>query len=132
MAMKAEVLVARLLFLGGVVSVALMLAGLVDLEIRTATSSRSIDVARVVENRQVGRSVDVYVSLPQLARALRRRPPDPVAIITTGIVLLLLTPAIGLAAALVGFVREGDRTYAVISAVLILALLCGFAFRLGG
>lgn len=130
--MKAEVLVARLLFLGGVVSVALMLAGLVDLEIRTATSSRSIDVARVVENRQVGRSVDVYVSLPQLARALRRRPPDPVAIITTGIVLLLLTPAIGLAAALVGFVREGDRTYAVISAVLILALLCGFAFRLGG
>lgn len=130
--MNAEALVARLLLIGGVVSVTLMLVGLVDLEIRTATSSHSIDAARVVENRQVGRSVDVYVSLPQLGRALRRWPPDPVAIVTSGIVLLLLTPAIGLAAALVGFVREGDRTYAVISAVLILALLCGFAFRLGG
>lgn len=130
--MKAEVLVARLLFWGGVVSVALMLAGLVDLEVHAVAGHHALDVPRIIENRQAGRSVDVFVSLPQLARGLRRWPPDPVAIMTVGIVLLLLTPAIGLAAALVGFVHEDDRSYAIISALLILALLFGFAFRLEG
>jgi uncharacterized membrane protein len=132
MAVRAEVLVARLLFWGGVVSVALMLTGLVGLEMHALSGGHALDVPRVFENRQVGRSVDVFVSLPQLERALRRWPPDPVAIMTVGIVLLLLTPAIGLAAALVGFVHEGDRSYAIISALLILALLFGFAFRLDG
>lgn len=130
--MKVETLVARLLFLGGVVSVALMLTGLVDLELHTMTPGQRLDVARIVENRQAGRSVDVYVSLPQLGRALRHWPPDPVAIMTTGIVVLLLTPTMGLAAALAGFLHEGDRAYALISTLLILALLFGFAFRLGG
>ena len=130
--MKAEALVARLLFLGGVVSVALMLTGLVDLELQAMTRGQRLDAARIVENRQAGRSVDIYVSLPQLGRALRHWPPDPVAIMTTGIVVLLLTPTVGLAAALAGFLHEGDRAYAVISSLLILALLFGFALRLGG
>ena len=130
--MKAEALVARILFLGGAVSVALMLIGLVSLEIHAFTGGHAVEIPRVVENREAGRSVDVFVSLPQLARALRGRPPDPIAIITAGVVLLLLTPTIGLVTALVGFVREGDHAYAVISAVLIVALLFGFAFRLGG
>jgi uncharacterized membrane protein len=130
--MRAEALVARLLFLGGVASVALMLTGLVDLEIHAVARGHVFDVPRVVENRQAGRSVDVFVSLPQLMRGLRHWPPDPIAITTAGVVVLLLTPAIGLAAAFVGFVRERDRAYAVISALLILALLFGFAWRLGG
>ena len=130
--MKTEVLVARFLFWSGVVSVVLMLAGLVDLELHALAGGHALDVTRVVENRQAGRSVDVFVSLPQLTRALRRWPPDPVATMTVGIVLLLLTPAIGLAVALVGFVHEDDRSYAIISVLLILALLFGFAFRLDG
>lgn len=132
MAVTAETLVARLLFWGGVASVTLMLAGLVDLEAHALTGGHPLDVRRVVENRQAGRSVDVFVSLPQLARGLGHWPPEPVAIMTAGIVVLLLTPAMGLAAALVGFAQERDRAYAIISTLLILALLAGFAFRLDG
>jgi uncharacterized membrane protein len=76
--------------------------------------------------------VDVVVSLPQLGRLLRRWPPDPVAIMTSGIVMLLLTPVLTLAAALAGFVHERDSTYAVIAALLIFALLFGFALGLVG
>ena len=130
--MRAEALVARVLFLGGVASVALMLTGLVDLEVHALVSGHAVDAARIVENREAGRAVDVYVSLPALARGLGRWPPDPVAIATAGVVLLLLTPAAGVVAALVGFVQERDRAYAVISALIVLALLVGFALRLGG
>jgi uncharacterized membrane protein len=130
--MTASALVARVLFLGGLASVALMLAGLIALEGHALAGGQSVDAARIVENRRAGRSVDVFVSLPQLGRSLRRWPPDPVAIMTSGIVVLLLTPVLALAAALRGFVHERDSRYAVIAALLIVALLFGFAFRLGG
>jgi uncharacterized membrane protein len=130
--MRVEALVSRILFLGGVAGVALMLAGLVALEIRAWTGGRALEVPRIVENREAGRSVDVFVSLPQLRRALGAWPPDPVAVITSGIVVLLLAPTLGLTAALGGFLREHDRLYAGISALLVAALLFAFTFRLGG
>jgi uncharacterized membrane protein len=129
---KTETLVARLLFLGGVASVALMLAGLVDLEVHAAARGHAVELPRVAENREAGRSVDVFVSMPALVRGLRQRPPDPVAIATAGVVVLLLTPVAGLLAALVGFARERDSAYVVIATLLIAALLFGFALRLGG
>jgi uncharacterized membrane protein len=131
-ALRAEALVARLLFVGGVVSVGLMLLGLVDLEVHAAVGQRAVDIARVIENRQAGRAVDVYVSVGQVARALGRWPPDSTAIMTLGVVVLLLTPTLGLAAALVGFLGERDRLYALVAAALIAALLGGFMLRLGG
>lgn len=122
----------RILFLAGVAGVALMLIGLVDLELHAWMAAHALEVPRIVENREAGRSVDVFVSLSQLRRALAAWPPDPVAIITCGIVLLLLAPALGLMAALGGFLRERDRRYATISALLIVALLFALTFRLGG
>jgi uncharacterized membrane protein len=129
---RTETLVARLLFLGGVASVALMLAGLIDLEAHAAARGHAVELPRVAENRQAGRSVDVFVSVPALVRGLRQRPPDPVAIATAGVIVLLLTPVAGLLAALVGFARERDPAYVVITTLLIAALLFGFALRLGG
>jgi uncharacterized membrane protein len=129
---RAEALVARVLFVGGTASVALMLAGLLSLEIHAFSGGHAVEIPRMAENREAGRSVDVFVSVPQLARALRHWPPDATAGITTGVVLLLLTPTISLVAALVGFVRQRDHTYAVIAGLLIIALLFGFAFRLAG
>ena len=122
----------RVLLVGGSLAVAVMLTGLVALEIRAVRTAHPLDIAHVVENREAGRSSDVFVSLPQLARALRRRPPDPVAVITAGIVLLLTTPAAALLAALAIFVGEGDRAYAAICTVLLAALVCGLLLNLGG
>ena len=130
--MKSERLVARCVFWGGVASVALMLAGLGAVEIHAWTRGQPVEARRIVENRQVGRSVDVFVSVAQLSRALRQWPPDPVAVMTAGIITLLVTPAIGLAAALAGFIAARDGVYAIISTVLIGALLFGLVFRLGG
>jgi len=124
--------VSRVLLLGGSVAVAVMLVGLVALEVRAMRTAHPLDIAHVIENREAGRSVDVFVSLPQVARALRHRPPDPVAIITAGILVLLVTPGAALLAALIAFARAGEREYATICAALIVALVCGFFLNVGG
>ena len=124
--------VSRVLLLGGSVAVALMLVGVVALEVRAMRTAHPLDIAHVIENREAGRSVDVFVSLPQVARALRHRPPDPVAIITAGILVLLVTPGAALLAALIAFARAGEREYATICAALIVALVCGFFLNVGG
>ena len=128
---NVERAVSRVLLIGGSLAVVLMLVGLVALEIRAARTAHPLDVAHVVENREAGRSSDVFVSLPQLARALGRRPPDSVAIITAGIVLLLATPGAALLVALIAFVRVRDRAYAVICSALLAALVCGFLLNVG-
>ena len=124
--------VSRILLLGGSLAVGLMLVGLVALEVRATRTAHPLDVAHVVENREAGRSVDVFVSVPQVARALGRRPPEPVAVITAGIVVLLATPGAALLAALTAFARAGDRGYATICAALLAALACGFFLNIGG
>jgi uncharacterized membrane protein len=127
-----ERLTARILLLGGSLAVALMLVGLVALEVRATRTAHPLDVAHVVENRQAGRPADVFVSLPQLARVLGRRPPDPVAVITAGIVVLLATPGAALLVALTAFLRLRDREYAAICTALAAALVCGFLLNAGG
>ena len=122
----------RILLIGGSLAVALMLVGLVALEVRATRTAHPLDVAHVVENREAGRSVDDFVSLPQLARALGRWPPDPVAVITAGIVVLLATPGAALLVALTVFLRLRDREYAAICAALVVALVCSFLLSAGG
>ena len=121
----------HILLLGGTLAVALMLVGLVALEVHAARTAHQLDVAHVVENREAGRSIDVFVSLPQVARALGRWPPEPVAVIAAGVVVLLATPGAALVVALIAFERVGDRAYAVICAALLVALVCGFLLNVG-
>ena len=126
-----ERLVSRILLLGGGAAVALMLVGLVGLEWPDAPTSHRREAAHVLENRAAGRSADVFVSLPQLGRALRRRPPEPAAVTAAGIVVLLATPGLALVAALAAFATAGDRRYVAICAALIAALVVGFVFSAG-
>ena len=130
--MTPERAVSRVLLLGGFLAVALMISGLAALEIRALRTAHPLDVAHVVENREAGRSVDVFMSVPQLARALARWPPSPLAVIAAGIVVLLATPAAGLVAALVAFEREHDSRYIVICVALIAGLVAGFFLNVGG
>jgi len=124
--------VSRVLFLGGFLAVALMIGGLAALELRALRTAHPLDIAHVVENREAGRSVDVFVSVPQLARALARWPPSPLAVIVVGIVVLLATPAVGVVAALIAFAREHDRCYVVICVALLVGLVTGFFLNVGG
>ena len=129
--MTTERLVSRVLMLGGVLSVAAMVIGLVGLEAHAIRTGGSLDVPRVVANRAAGRAVDVFVSLPEAARALTRWPPDPLAGIAAGLVGLLVTPALGVLAALLRFVELRDRQYVAICLVLIAGLACGLLMPAG-
>jgi uncharacterized membrane protein len=124
--MTVERLVARVLMVGGAVSVAIMVLGLVVLESHALATGTRLEVPRAD-----GRAADVFVSIPQIARALAQWPPDPLAGIALGLAVLLLTPICGVVAALICFTRIADRDYLVICIVLLVELCCGVLFRIG-
>jgi uncharacterized membrane protein len=125
-----ERIIARLLLLGGLLSVSLVLGGLVVYAIQGHPEAR--EIVRVVKNREAGRPVDVFSSVGDVRRAILRRPPDPLAVTAFGLVCLLVTPVLGVAAAAVAFWRAGDRDYAAIASVVLGMLLLSFALAAGG
>jgi uncharacterized membrane protein len=127
---RVERWVARVLLLGGLLSVSLVLGGLVVYAIQGRPEAR--EIVRVIENRQAGRAVDVFTSLGDVRRALTRRPPDPLAVTALGLVLLMATPVLGVVAAGVAFWRARDRQYAGIAGVVLAMLLLSIALAAGG
>jgi len=127
---RVERLIARVLLLGGLLSVSLMLGGLIVYAAQGRPEAR--EIVRVVKNREAGRAVDVFTSLGDVRRALAQRPPDPLAVTALGLVGLLVTPVLGVAAASVTFWRAGDRDYAAIAGVVLGMLLLSFALAAGG
>ena len=127
---RVERVIGRVLMLGGLLSVSLVLAGLVVYAGQGHPEAR--EMVRVVHNRAAGRPVDVFTSLGDVRRALAQRPPDPLAVTALGLVCLLATPVLGVAAASLGFWRAGDREYAVIAGVVLAMLLLSFALAAGG
>ena len=100
----AEILASRVLFWGGVASVAMMALGIAG----ALWLGAELPV--------------VYSSVAQVAVALGRWPVEPFAVVAAGILLLLVTPVVSVIGVLVVFLSAGDRRYAAISAVLLLAL----------
>jgi uncharacterized membrane protein len=127
---RVERLIARVLLLGGVLSVSLVLGGLVFYAVQGRPEAR--EIVRVVRNREAGRAVDVFSSLGDVRRALERHPPDPLALTALGLLCLLVTPVLGVAVAAVAFWRAGDRDYAAIAGVVLGMLLLSFALAAGG
>ena len=127
---RVERLIARVLLLGGVLSVSLVLGGLVFHAVQGRPEAR--EIVRVVRNREAGRAVDVFTSLGDVRRALAQYPPDPLAVTALGLVCLLATPVLGVAVAGVAFWRAGDRDYATIAGVVLGMLLLSFALAAGG
>jgi uncharacterized membrane protein len=123
-------LIGRILLVGGLASVALIVVGLAIYAAQDHPQAR--ELVRVIHNRAAGRPPDVFTSLGDVRRALAQRPPDPLAVTALGLVCLLVTPVVGVAAAIVGFVRARDRDYAVIAGVVLGMLLLSFALAAGG
>ena len=129
---NAESFTARILLGGGILSVALMLVGLVAFAARGGTDGETLNLERLLANRAQGRAVHTISSIADIRRGLAHRPVDPLAVIATGVALLLLTPVAGVAGAFVAFLRAGDRRYATIAGVLLAVLLFSFFFAGGG
>jgi uncharacterized membrane protein len=123
-------MVARVLLWGGLLSISLVLGGLVVYAVAGHPHAR--EIVRVIHNRETGQAVDVFTSLGDVRRAIVRRPPDPLALTALGLVCLLATPAVGVAAAAGAFWRAGDRLYAGIAAAVLGMLLLSFGLAAGG
>jgi hypothetical protein len=144
---RAEILASRILFWGGLLSIALMVIGMWGMRIGTwgapggsdstvrdsaATGSSGVPVAsppgRLRGAWGAPGAPHVYTSVGQVVAALAQRPVEPLAIVASGILLLLVTPFASVVAVFVVFVVAGDRKYAGVAAVLIGALLVSLFF----
>ena len=126
-----EPLIARVLFWGGLIGVVVMLAGLLLWAHQGGLQGQALEVRRVARPGRSGHPADVFVSLSEVVGSLTTRPPDPLAVVALGVVLLLITPVVGVAVAIPAFLRVGDRRYAAVAGIVLSMLLANLLFAGG-
>lgn len=94
---------------GLVVAVVVMVIGLIWVGATGASATRVIRLPDIVPALGVGRAASV---------------------LDLGILLLFATPLAGVLVALGGFVRTGDRPFAIITVILLTLLIAGFVVAL--
>lgn len=102
-----ERVIRAILVCGIAVSVALMAAGL---------------ALGVADGTGLPRGVVPIADLPAALRALR-----PEAYLSLGLIVLIGTPFVRVAGSLVVFVRERDRRYVLVTAIVLLLMCVGLA-----
>lgn len=115
---SVEHLVARILLCGGLLGIGLVLLGLVLYGAHGGFRHHVLDVRRQPAVQPPG----VFISVRQVADGLGRRPIDPLAVTALGLIVLMMTPAVAVIAAMPAFWWTGDRRYALV-ALVVLALL---------
>jgi uncharacterized membrane protein len=118
-----EGVVARVLLWGGLLGGLLVVLGLILFAGRGEFERPVFEVQRLIRPGRADHPPEVFVSVPGVLRCLRARPVDPLAVISLGPVLLLITPVVSVAAAIPAFLGEGDRRYAAIAGVVLSLLL---------
>ncbi len=121
--LHVEALIARLLLWGGLVSIMLVLLGLAVYVGRGGFHGQVLEVHRVVRPAREDHPPDGFVSLGDVLRGLEARPIDPLAVIGLGLVLLLMTPVLGVALAIPSFVAAGDYRYTAIASIVFAMLV---------
>lgn len=129
--LQVEGLVARVLLWGGLLSIALVVVGLGLYVGHGGFQAHVLDLHRAVRTERHAHSPEVFVSLAEVFRGLATRPIDPLAVIALGLVLLLMTPVLGAALSIPGFLTVGDRRYAAIATIVLTMLVLG-ALLTGG
>jgi uncharacterized membrane protein len=121
--MTVERVVSRILWWGGVASLALMLIGLAGHAVPVGVSSGGFEIPRAADRSGAATTPHVFASVGQVIAGLRHRPIDPLAVATVGLLALLATPVAAVVVAIPVFLRDGDRRYALISTVLAVGLI---------
>jgi uncharacterized membrane protein len=122
-AVGAERLIAHVLLWGGVTSALLVVLGLALYAGAGGFREHVLTHHRLVHPDRFGRPPHVFVSVGDVARGLRARPIDPLAVTALGLVVLLMTPVLGVLGALVAFVRARDPQYTAIAAIVFAMLV---------
>ena len=126
---QLEVLIGRVLFWGGLLSILVVVTGFGWHLLRAETVGNYDLVAEVTGASSVSvgnHAPGVFVSGAQIIEGLRRRPVDPLAIIALGLVMLLATPVLAVALAVPAFAVIRDYRYLVISLMILCILAAGF------
>jgi uncharacterized membrane protein len=118
-----ERVIAQVLLWGGLLGGLLVVLGLILFVGRGGFERPVLEVHRLVRPGRADHPPEIFVSMPEVLRGLRTRPVDPLAVIALGLVLLLITPVVSVAAAIPAFFGEGDRQYAAVAGIVLSMLL---------
>jgi len=127
-----EVLISRVLFWGGLLSIAVGLLGLALYVGEGGLKSGAVDVDQLLRARHAGRPAQVFTSLADISRGLSGHPANPLALAVLGLLLLLATPVVGVALAIPAFLRVRDHRYVVIAGIVLVILIVSFVVGRGG
>jgi uncharacterized membrane protein len=128
---QVEGMVARVLLWGGLSSIALMLLGLALHAGHGGFHGHTLELHRPARLERDAHLPGVFVSVTEVFDGLAARPIDPHAVIALGVVLLLMTPVLGVALAIPGFLAAGDLRYGTIAGIVLAMLVLG-ALLTGG
>ena len=120
---SVEHLVARTLMVGGLIGIALIIAGGALYAGHGGFHHHAIHLSQPPGATPPG----VFTSVRQVLDGLRRRPMDPLAVTALGLVALMVTPIVAVALAIPAFLRAGDRRYAAIAAIVLARLVVSLA-----
>jgi len=126
-----EGLIARVLLSGGLASIALVLIGLALYAAHGGFAGQTLDLHRPAGESRASHPPGVFVSFSEVARGITAHPIDARAVIALGLTLLLVTPLVGVATAIPGFIVAGDYRYASIAAFVLAMLLFSLLFAGG-
>ena len=118
-----EWVIAQILLWGGILGGLLVVLGLILLAGHGGFERPVLEVHRLIRPGRADHPPEVFVSVLEVLRGLRARPVDPLAVIALGLVLLLITPVVSVAAAIPAFFGEGDRQYAAVAGIVLSMLL---------
>ena len=122
-----EILVGRVLFWGGLISILVVLAGFSLHLLRGPAEVDSTLVHEITGPSPIaGGAPGVFVSGSQVIQGLGRRPIDPLAIIALGLVMLLATPVLAVLLSVPAFAVIRDYRYLAISLIILGILAAGF------
>ena len=113
---------AQILLSGGLLGGLLVALGSILYAAHGGLHGPALEVHRTVRIG-AGHPPEVFVSIREVIRGLTARPIDPLAVIALGLVLVLATPVLSVAAAIPAFLGEGDRRYAAIAGMVLSMLL---------
>lgn len=124
-----ELLVGRVLFWGGLLSILIVLTGFALHLLAGAAGVNHDVVSEVTGPSSASAGVHapgVFVSGAQIIQGLRSQPMDPLAIIALGLVMLLATPVLAVVLTIPAFVFIRDYRYLLISLIILGILAAGF------
>jgi uncharacterized membrane protein len=123
---SVEYVVSAVLFWGGMISVVLVVAGMA-LHLRSDVVTADVGtLSEIRSSQETGPAAGAFLSVREIGHSLITRPMDALALVSLGLSVLSLTPVVGVAVALLAFVKTREYRYVAISSLVLTILVASF------